>query len=563
MFMNIGICVATFDPKLFVFADSCVGDPYACNDRDNGVCAETWKPYLSCVQLFAGHIYYIVVDAVNVNECGDYTLTLESCSPIPGDVIETAFPVPSLPFSATGETFSFFDQYAEDCGGRSNAPDVVYAFSPPGDVTVEIDLCNSCFDNRLYVYENSRNTLVACDDNGCWPSGRAYLISVPMFAGNTYYIVVDGDYDARGTYQLDILERVVGRCCQTDGGCAENITSRECAYYHGRGAWTPNADCSVPCTPATPPPGPMQVTAAPVVNGCNYGISMAADCGGHLFYNNTCSESLYTTDALGTLLGAIAVTRDGNPAWFTLCGWDKDRHLLWGNIPPDVGLIDPATGVFTTQFQTPIPPTWMAFNPADKTLWAAHWACCYLSHFDTTGTLLETIIPKDAAGNYDCVIRGVAIGQENSLYLAHADSRITRVEMADGDFLDLFAVSHDSSGAALACDGFSFAPQTVLWWKFNASFAAYALEDQLCVCVCPPVTNLTAQLNSAHTNMILHFTAPSAGLYKIYGSSSKTAVYPATFVELTQVTIPAGAFSWNDPAALSDYRRYVVVHVCQ
>lgn len=562
MFMNISICDATFDPKLFVFDNICQGDPYVCNDRLSGMCAEPWDPYLSCVQLFAGHVYYIVVDAVNEMECGDYTLTLESCSPIPGDVIETAFPVVSLPFAGSGTTEGFFDQYAEECNGRSNASDVVYAYSPPGDVTVEIDLCNSCFDDRLYVYENSRNNMVACDDNGCWPSYRGYIASVPMFAGNTYFIVVDGDYDARGTYQLDILERAVGRCCQLDGGCAENITSRECAYYHSRGDWTPNADCGTPCTPVAPPPGPIQVAAAPVVNGCNYGITMAADCGGHLYYNNTCSETLYTTDALGTLLGAIAVTRDGNPAWFDLCGWDKDRHLLWGNIPPDVGLIDPATGVFTTKFITPIPPTWMAFNPADKTLWAAHWACCYLSHFDTTGALLGTMIPRDAAGNYDCVIRGVAIGPENSLYLAHADGRITRVEMANGDFVELFAVSHDSSGAALACDGFSYAPQTVLWWKFNASFAAYALEDQLCVCACPPVTDLTAKLNAAHTNMILHFTVPSAGVYKIYGSSSKTAVYPATFVELTQVTIPAGAFSWTDPEALSEYRRYVVVHLC-
>ena len=76
------------------------------------------------------------------------------------------------------------------------------------------------------------------------------------------------------------------------------------------------------------------------------------------------------------------------------------------------------------------------------------------------------------------------------------------------------------------------------------------------------MTDLTAQLNSAHTNMTLHFTAPSAGLYTIYGSTSRTAIYPATFVELTQLSIPAGACSWTNPAALGEYQRYVVVHLC-
>ncbi|MBU0507651.1 hypothetical protein KKH27_02265, partial [bacterium] len=125
--MTFNLCGAMFDAKLYVFADFCTGTPWACNDIDlTGTCSEPMWPYLPCVELPAGHTYYIVVDAVNEWECGDFTLEMSPCTPIEGDVIQTAWTIPSLPFSDTGSTVGFYDQYVEDCGGFSYSRDVVY-----------------------------------------------------------------------------------------------------------------------------------------------------------------------------------------------------------------------------------------------------------------------------------------------------------------------------------------------------------------------------------------------------------------------------------------------------
>lgn len=329
-FLTFSLCESDFDTKLFLFADSCVGDPIYCNNNDpTETCGDFTRSYLPCVELHSGHTYFIVVDGVDEWQCGRYSLTISSCTPIPGDVIQTAFVIPSLPYTDSGTTVGFLDQYAEECGGRSYAPDVVYAYAPPTDMVVEVDLCHSCFDTRIYIYENSRSNMIACDDNGCWPSFRSYLPEVYIFAGNTYYFVVDGDWDQKGAYELTVLEREVGRCCPLDGSCHDYVSSRQCSYHLGRGAWTASLDCATQCPPPPPPPAdPLRTFGSPVVGGCGYGITMAANCASELFYNNTCSDTLYKIDEYGQLLSAVGVTLNGWPSWFSLGCWDEGRQML-------------------------------------------------------------------------------------------------------------------------------------------------------------------------------------------------------------------------------------------
>ncbi len=131
-----------------------------------------------------------------------------------GDTIGTAANVPALPYSDAGNTCSFNNDYDESCpftGG--SAPDVVYAFSPASDVNVDISLCASLYDTKMYVYENMETAgfPYACNDDtpGCGSDGfRSELTNIPMFAGNTYYIVVDGYSTSCGEYDLQITENV-------------------------------------------------------------------------------------------------------------------------------------------------------------------------------------------------------------------------------------------------------------------------------------------------------------------------------------------------------------------
>ena len=105
-----------------------------------------------------------------------------------------------------GSTCAFLDDYDEICPySGSTSGDVVYSYTPGANGTIDVSICNSAYDTKTYVYENSSATLVACNDDGCGSDGfKSELTSVPVTAGNTYYIVVDGYFGDCGTYDLQV-----------------------------------------------------------------------------------------------------------------------------------------------------------------------------------------------------------------------------------------------------------------------------------------------------------------------------------------------------------------------
>jgi hypothetical protein len=123
-----------------------------------------------------------------------------------GDTIATALLIPSLPYSDTGTTAGFTDDYDEVCPyGNSTAPDVVYKYVTAAG-SVNIDLCGSAYDTKLYVYDADLN-LVACNDDFYFGAPCGVYVSklenVPFVAGTTYYIIVDGYGAASGAYVID------------------------------------------------------------------------------------------------------------------------------------------------------------------------------------------------------------------------------------------------------------------------------------------------------------------------------------------------------------------------
>jgi hypothetical protein len=127
-----------------------------------------------------------------------------------GDTIETATVIPGIPYTDTGNTSNFNDDYDEQCNSPSTSPDVVYSFTPTSDVVITVDLCGSMYDTKTYIYDSDQ-VLLYCDDDyygdgdpcGSWTSK---IEGAHLAGGSTYYLVVDGWGGEFGFYNLSVYE---------------------------------------------------------------------------------------------------------------------------------------------------------------------------------------------------------------------------------------------------------------------------------------------------------------------------------------------------------------------
>jgi hypothetical protein len=131
-----------------------------------------------------------------------------------GETIADAVVIPSLPFSDTGATCDNINDYDEACPYTgSTSADVVYAYTPAANQVATFDLCYSQYDTKIYIYDSVMG-LVGCNDDAHFdPPCYTYssmLEDIPLMAGETYYIVIDGYGGDCGTYQLDVF---VGEEC--------------------------------------------------------------------------------------------------------------------------------------------------------------------------------------------------------------------------------------------------------------------------------------------------------------------------------------------------------------
>jgi hypothetical protein len=132
-----------------------------------------------------------------------------------GDTIFFATFIPMLPYEDSGTTVGRVDDYDEICPySGATAPDVVYKYVATMSQPVDIDLCGSAYDTKVYVYDASLD-LVACNDDFYFgpPCGEyvSKIDHVWLDAGTTYYIIIDGYGGACGLYQLHVVG-LVGTC---------------------------------------------------------------------------------------------------------------------------------------------------------------------------------------------------------------------------------------------------------------------------------------------------------------------------------------------------------------
>lgn len=184
-----------------------------------------------------------------------------------GDTFATAVVIPSIPYTDSGTTCGFADDWDEVCPySGSTSPDVICRFDCAATVEISAELCASTYDTKLSIHDGAYGTAIACnDDGGCGYSGwQSRLDQVTLQAGHTYFFVVDG-YSGCGDYVLSIEQYVPcvvncppdatsegeplcgdGYVDRYNGGCAAGLWSeveadsagcvtlcgRSCTYLH-------------------------------------------------------------------------------------------------------------------------------------------------------------------------------------------------------------------------------------------------------------------------------------------------------------------------------------------
>lgn len=133
-----------------------------------------------------------------------------------GDTFATATEITSLPFTDSGTTCGFKDDYFVSCAYPWQ-PDVVYRYAPSSDVCVDVSLCGSTFDTALAIYASGPDSVV-CNNDACGLASR--ISHRALHAGETYYFVIDGAGYSCGNYQFSVTP-----CCDVPcpaGAVAEN-----------------------------------------------------------------------------------------------------------------------------------------------------------------------------------------------------------------------------------------------------------------------------------------------------------------------------------------------------
>jgi hypothetical protein len=201
--IRVDLCNSSYDTRVWISSGSDAFNVLACNDDACG--GDGVQSRIDCYPMQAGDDILIIVDGYG-GDYGNYELDLYDCD---GENIDDPFVIPSLPYFSVYTTEGANNDYDEACPDASTSGDRVYAFTPDQDMQVTIDLCNSTYDTKLFVYENTATpgSPYACNDDACGVDGfRSKLECLPLTGGSTYYFVVDGYGNQTGPYQLEVSQ---------------------------------------------------------------------------------------------------------------------------------------------------------------------------------------------------------------------------------------------------------------------------------------------------------------------------------------------------------------------
>ena len=118
----------------------------------------------------------------------------------------------SVPYTDSGTTQGRINNYSGSCTGATGR-DVIYQFTPVVTQMYRISLCGSGYDTGLYLKTGGAcpgTTEVVCNNDYC---GAQSELLASLTAGTVYYIIVDGNGTAFGTYVLTVTAAPPGDNC--------------------------------------------------------------------------------------------------------------------------------------------------------------------------------------------------------------------------------------------------------------------------------------------------------------------------------------------------------------
>ncbi len=196
---------SALDTVVYLRDGGCFGPELECNDDAS---AGTPQSIVSH-GMVAGQQVIVGVDG---NGSGSYVLNVDQV-PCPDGSLGVNFP-----FTVAGTTLNGVNKTQGSCSVVSDAPDYSYSFTAPTDGEYTFDTAGSGFDTVLYVLDGAscNGAQLACSDNFSFLSTSA--LSVPLTAGQTVSVVVDGANGAEGPFMLNVDQLGGGACPDQDLG---------------------------------------------------------------------------------------------------------------------------------------------------------------------------------------------------------------------------------------------------------------------------------------------------------------------------------------------------------
>ena len=187
----IDLQAASANQTVFIVGGSC---PIGGGAVEKG-CAKGMNlaTHLDLIDLAAGS-YWIYVDGSGGPS--DFTITWQALPPVvPGSCGQPTPLTEGTP--RIGDTNAgLLDNAFPTCSG--NGADHVYSFTLAAPRKVVIDLSNGTFASALYVHATTCNGKEA----GCVAGNGTESLTLPNLAAGTYYVFVDGQNGASGSYDI-------------------------------------------------------------------------------------------------------------------------------------------------------------------------------------------------------------------------------------------------------------------------------------------------------------------------------------------------------------------------
>ena len=213
----------TLDDSVLIVYDGAAcpvaGDPCLASD-DDGCTSPNFSSTVT-IPVVGGNTYLIQVGGWNgATGTSDLSVSGPPAPPPPGDVCDVAIAVGegSTPFDNSG---SLTDGPSDCDGNMANDMWFLYTATATGDATIETcGTAGTLDDSVLIVYDSAAcpqagDPCLASDDDGCSSPNFSSTVTIPVVAGESFYVQVGGWNGATGTSDLNISVALGNDECAT------------------------------------------------------------------------------------------------------------------------------------------------------------------------------------------------------------------------------------------------------------------------------------------------------------------------------------------------------------